>query len=398
MKKPVLIAILVLISLSGFYLYINDILPALKGGVSLRRMILRHAQHHAECNRSMTYQSSIHPHPEGWGFLERYCNKGISQGNYLSKNSQGQENEGGPEIEPHPLSIAALKQGEYPGSDITIEQNLNPGSNYDRYIASYKSEGLKIYGLLTIPKTNSTGEKFPAIIFNHGYISPSIYKTTEKYTAYQDAFARNDYITYKPDYRGHGNSEGEALGGYGSNDYTIDVLNAVSSIQRMQSANPQKIGMWGHSMGGHITLESMVVNPDIIAGVIWAGVVGSYEDLYERWRRRSTTNPTPTGTSQRGRWRQQLAEQYGDPDQNPQFWQSLSATSYVKDIQGSIQLQHGTADASVPIEFSRSLKKLLIEAGKNVELVEYQSDDHNLSANLSLALTQSVSFFDRHLK
>lgn len=344
---------------------------------------------------------------------------------FFSKNRNAtflvSENEGGPELVPHPLSIEALRQGEYPGSDIAIEQTLEPGSNYQRYIASYKSEGLKIYGLLTIPNNPSPVEGFPAIIFNHGYISPSVYKTTEKYIAYQDAFARAGYVTFKSDYRGHGNSEGVASGGYGSNAYTIDILNAVSSIKRegtdmalrqaqgltSRVINPKKFGMWGHSMGGHITLESMVANSDIKAGVIWAGVVGSYEDLFERWRRRMPT-PRPEADqplaetsnpgSQRSRWRQELAEAYGTPDQNPQFWKSLSATSYLENISGPLQLHHGTADTSVPLEFSQNLDKLLNEAGQEVELYTYDGDDHNLSNNLSLALRRSVEYFDRYLK
>ena len=309
-----------------------------------------------------------------------------------------QENLGGPGNEPHPLSIEALREGEYPGSDIAIEQTLSPGSNYQRYIASYKSEGLKIYGLLTVPNGSPTAESgWPAIVFNHGYISPSVYKTTEKYVIYQDAFARAGYVTFKSDFRGHGNSEGTATGGYGTNDYTIDVLNAVSTIKKYSQVDPNRIGMWGHSMGGHITLEAMVVGRDIKAGVIWAGVTGSYSDLFERWRR----SPIPGNTSltrQRGRWRQELSSKYGTPEQNPDFWEALSATSYLSDISGPLQLHHGAADSSVPIEFSQNLESQLKEAGKDVELFVYNGDDHNISKNLSLALLRSVEFFDKHLK
>lgn len=85
---------------------------------------------------------------------------------------QSDVNEGEPDPAPHPLSIEALRQGEYPGSEIIIEQTLNPGTNYQRFIASYKSEGLKIYGLLTVPDGVPPESGRPAIIFNHGYISP----------------------------------------------------------------------------------------------------------------------------------------------------------------------------------------------------------------------------------
>ena len=85
---------------------------------------------------------------------------------------------------PHPLSIEAQRKKEYPGSEIVIEQTLSPGSNYQKYIASYKSDGLKIYALLTVPNGPVPEGGFAAIVFNHGYIPPAEYSTTEKYVAY----------------------------------------------------------------------------------------------------------------------------------------------------------------------------------------------------------------------
>ncbi len=91
------------------------------------------------------------------------------------------------------------------------------GSNYKRYIASYISDGNKIFGLLTIPNAASTYERVPAIVFNHGYIPPKQYKTTEKYVSYVDYLARSGFVVFKIDFRGHGNSEGIAGGSYFSN-------------------------------------------------------------------------------------------------------------------------------------------------------------------------------------
>lgn len=317
------------------------------------------------------------------------------------------EDEGGLNEELHPLSIERLREGGYPGSKITIEQTLDPGSNYQRYITSYKSDGLKIYALLTIPNGDMPSGGFPSIIFNHGYIPPAQYRTTERYLAYTDGFARNGYLVFKPDFRGHGNSEGEPSGAYGSSAYSIDVLNAVSSVKKLTDpsskettkllVNPEKIGMWGHSMGGHITLRNMVISKDVKAGVIWAGVVGSYSDLLENWRRSSSTPPPgiPTG---RRRWRDELIAEYGSPQDNPEFWNSISANSYLTDLSGPIQLHHGTADSSVPVLFSQTLENQIKNVGKEVELFVYQGDDHNLSVNFSLAMNRSVQFFDDILK
>lgn len=302
----------------------------------------------------------------------------------------------------HPLSIESMRQREYPGSDIVIEETLASGSNYNRYYVSYLSEGLKIYALLTVPRGKKPATGWPAVVFNHGFIPPDVYKTTERYIAYVDAFARNGYIVLRSDYRGHDRSEGEPTGAYGSPGYVIDVLNAVSSVKRYKDADPNRIGMWGHSMGGYITLRAMVINKDIKAGVIWAGVVASYPDMLARWRRNNTNatpTPDPNATPTAGRrWRQSLQEEYGTPAENPAFWNSISANSYLQDLSGPVQLHHGTADASVPYEFSVTLDQQIKDAGGARELLTYAGDNHNLSGNLSLALRRSVQFFDKRVK
>jgi len=296
----------------------------------------------------------------------------------------------------HELSIATLRNGVYPGSEFVFEQTLEPGSNYNRYVVSYLSDSNKIYALMTIPWEARPATGYPVVIFNHGYIPPEQYRTTERYVAYVDAFARNGYIVIKSDYRGHGSSEGDAASAYGSAAYVIDVLNALASARLYPDTDPNRIGMWGHSMGGYITLRAMVADQDIKAGVIWAGVVASYDDLFESWFRRGTSpSPTPNG---RTSWRDQIVEQFGTPDDNPAFWASLSANSYLADLSGPIQLHHGTGDADVPYQYSVTLEEQIQTAGGSVELFLYDNDDHNIATNRDNALALSVVFFNQHVK
>jgi dipeptidyl aminopeptidase/acylaminoacyl peptidase len=296
---------------------------------------------------------------------------------------------------PHPMSILGMRARTYPGSEIVIEEELAAGSNYHRYYASYLSDGLKIYALLTIPNGEMPAGGWPAIVFNHGYIPPKEYRTTERYIAYVDRLARAGYIVFRIDYRGNDRSEGVATGAYGNPGYTIDVLNAVASIKRFPKANPQKIGMWGHSMGGFLTLRAMVISRDIKAGVIWAGVVGSYADMFYNWRH---VGPTPTPRPTPSGWRSEWTDEYGTPEQNPQFWDSISANAYLADLSGPIQLHHGTADTEVPLAFSETLAKEIRDSGGTVELYTYEGDNHNLSNWFTLAMNRTIEFFDRYLK
>jgi dipeptidyl aminopeptidase/acylaminoacyl peptidase len=302
-----------------------------------------------------------------------------------------------PTATPHPMSIPALRMGAYPGSDIIFEQTLEPGANYNRYYVSYLSEGLKQYGLLTIPYGETPATGWPAIVFNHGYIPPDQYRTTERYIAYVDWLARSGYIVFRIDYRGHDQSQGEARGAYGDPGYTVDVLNAVGALKKLPAADNERIGMWGHSMGGYLTLRAMVVSEDITAGVIWAGVVASYPDLFSRWRRGSSDGPTPTPSARR-RWRSDWVAIYGSPEENPEFWASISSNSYLADISGPIQLHHGTADESVPLLFSELLFEELQAAGQTAELYTYEGDNHNISNSFSQAMQRTIEFFDRYLK
>ena len=313
------------------------------------------------------------------------------------------EDEAGPGASPHPLTIEAMRDRDYPGSDIVVEQTLTAKPNYGQYVVSYLSDDFKVYALLTVPKGEELQGGWPAIIFNHGSIPPAQYQTAERYAAYVDYFARRGYVVFKSDYRGHGESEGDPDGGWYSPSYVTDILNAVSSVQKLPYINPEKIGMWGHSMGGHLTIASMVVSPDIKVGVVWAGLTATHDELFEAWRNRirrlRNNNPAvPSPYSLSTNRRQELINQYGTWQENPEFWQSVAPTSYLADLSGPVQLHHGLADERVPVLYSENLKQKIERAGGIAELYTYRGANHNLSQAFGAAMARSVAFFDQYLK
>ena len=314
------------------------------------------------------------------------------------------------EIIQNPLSIEYMRKQVYPGSNLEIEQKLLPGSNYDQYIASYKSDGLKIYGLLTIPQGTKPTGGWPVIIFHHGYIRPSVYKTTERYILYVDAFASNGYIVFKPDYRGNGNSEGRPDSQYFAPDYTIDTLNAIATFKKYPNANPEKIGMWGHSDGGNVILRTLVVAPnDVKAAVIWGGVVAPYKDLTTDWQQLVPYHQVDEDLKIENNHMDELISKNGTPNQNPKFWNSIDPMNYLADIKTPLQINAGGKDEEVPPIFSLRLRNKMRTLGKNVIYYYYPGMNHNISYPTSPfgfkvaipytpAITQGVRFFDRYLK
>lgn len=296
------------------------------------------------------------------------------------------------------LTIAALLEREITGSEITFEQQLPDGPNYSQYIASYISEGNKIYGLLTVPFGDVPPGGFKTIVFNHGFIPPASYRTTERYVAYVHTLASHGFVVFKIDMRGHGNSEGEPTGTYFSPAYTIDAIAALKSLQTLDFVDPQGIGMWGHSMSGNLVLRAMLIEPDIQAGVIWAGAVYSYDD-FTKYR---ISDPSSGGAGmenspsrRRGR---ELREAYGEPNTENPYWKAVSLTEHIDLLQAPLQIHHAVNDPVVNIGYSRDLAQVLTEHGKLFEYYEYAGGGHDInSPYFKEAMLRTIAFFQKHL-
>lgn len=310
------------------------------------------------------------------------------------------------EIIQSPISINYLRSKTIIGSKITIDEELSPGSNYKQYIAHYLSEGNKVFGLLTIPIGDMPKGGFPAIVFNHGYIPPTQYVTTQRYVTYVDALARNGFIVFKIDFRGNGNSEGDASGTYFSSAYTIDAISALKSLQIFDKVNPSRIGMWGHSMAGNIILRAMEASPDIKAGVIWSGAVYSYSDFAKYGISDSSYTHRP--------FEQKIGRQQADRevsseiqkirstpktiDFSSDFWKSISLTQNLTYLKAPLEIHQAINDPTVNIGYSRDLVTELKKQNKTYEFFEYEGGGHNIeSPYFETAMERTIAFFKKNL-
>lgn len=294
------------------------------------------------------------------------------------------------------LTVPHLRTRSYESQLGELKKSSETGT-YESFLTSYTSDGLRVDAQLTKPKGEMPVGGWPAVVFVHGYIPPSQYTTLGKYVAYVDTLARNKLVVLKIDLRGHGNSEGEAGGGYYSADYVIDTLNARAALQKTDFVNPQHIGLWGHSMAGNVVMRAWAARPEIAAVVVWAGAGYSYEDL-QAYRIQDGSYQTPPANSERQRKRQLLRETHGDFDKGSWFWKQVPATNYLSDLQGALQIHHAVDDAVVSVEYSRNLMRLMDATSIPHELFEYSSGGHNITnPSFQLAMQRTVQFYMQRL-
>lgn len=146
-------------------------------------------------------------------------------------------------------------------------------------------------------------------------------------------------------------------------------------------------------MGGNISLHELVINADIKAAEILAGVVGNETEILAWWDKRIVGNDLDTAGLV-----QKMIQIHGTPQSNPAYWNAIDPIQFFSNITAPVEIQVGTADEDIPVHFASSLRDELQKEGKSVFYKVYPGADHNLSPFTSTAMTEAVSFFNKNLK
>jgi dipeptidyl aminopeptidase/acylaminoacyl peptidase len=296
---------------------------------------------------------------------------------------------------PGTLAIETIRKHPLTPGPVTVESDLGWRGGCRIFDVSYRSDGHKIFALMTVPTTAKPEGGYPTIILAHGYIRPTEYQTDGgDYNGWTSAYCNAGYAVLKPDFRGHGRSEGAATGGHFSSSYTYDLLNLTASLNTIPDLNPTRVAWFGHSMGAHVALRGLVADhgQPVKAAVLVSGVVGSLQDIIYNWRR---SNPPSSISPQRAR----ILEEFGDPETNSAAWKESSAINYVDAIKAPVDIHHGDADATVPLLFSQRLDEALTKAGKPHTLYVYPGGDHQFTnaANSALLLERTLALLRQRL-
>lgn len=287
----------------------------------------------------------------------------------------------------HPVSLPALMNKAYDGRRFTVGRVIRKNSAYTRYFITYRSGDLRISGIMNVPAGRGP---FPVLVFNHGHIDPDVYHNGQGLGREQDYLSRHGYAIVHTDYRNHAQSDDDPqnelklrLG------YTEDVINAVLAIRaaKLPYIDLDRIGMLGRSMGGGITLNALVVAPDLVkAAVVYAPVSSDYIDNFNRWTRRES----PLA----GR----ILSAYGTPAEDPAFWKGISSVNYFDRIRVPLMIHHGTADERCPIEWTRRTVAALEKTGKDVTLEIYRGEHHEFGPQWLTSIKRTLAFLDARLK
>jgi dipeptidyl aminopeptidase/acylaminoacyl peptidase len=282
-----------------------------------------------------------------------------------------------------PYTIEYLQSRAYGGGQIEFLEIIGQNILFTRYLIRYPSDGLNIYGFANIPNDEVA---HPVIIALHGYIDPGIYNTLDYTTHYADTLAGAGYIVLHPNLRGYQPSDNaDNLFRVGM---ATDVLNLISLIQTqsggsdpLRTADPNLIGLWGHSMGGGISTRVLTVSHNVRAAVLYGAMSGDEQKNYEAIQHWSGNT--------RG------MDEFAVP---VEALTRISPMYFFDDITAAVSIHHGTADATVPLDWSMLTCEQLKALGKNVECHYYEDMPHTFYGQGDAEFIQNtVQFFNQYL-
>ena len=287
-------------------------------------------------------------------------------------------------------SISALKKKRFLGSDISLDKILNDTQDFSSYLFYYSSEGKKVSGVANIPKKEGV---YPIIIMFRGYVPQEIYKPGVGTMHGGEVLAQNGFITLAPDFLGYGQSASPSANPMEERFETYTTaLTLISSAPNLNlalnlipqnkiTADTNKIGIWGHSNGGHIALVILEATGQKIPTVLWAPVTKPfpYSILYY------TDEYDDHGKA----LRKLISDFEKDYDV-----ESYSLTNYLDLIQAPIELHQGGNDDAVPQEWSDELNQTLKTLNKEITYFTYANEDHNFAnGSWSTVIARSMKFY-----
>jgi dipeptidyl aminopeptidase/acylaminoacyl peptidase len=256
-------------------------------------------------------------------------------------------------------------------------------------LITYKSrDGVDVYARLFTPEMMGTKRDplAPAVVFVHG---AGYAQNAHKYWAsyyreymFHNLLASRGYVVLDPDYRassGYGRDWRTAIYRHMGGHDLDDVVDAAAYLVEKQKVHAKRIGVYGGSYGGFITLMAMFTSPDTFA----AGAALRPVTDWSHYNHGYTSNIL------------------NEPQVDPEAYRQSSPIYFAQNLKGALLILHGMVDTNVLFQDSVRLVQRLIELRKeNWSVGIFPVENHGFEEETSWAdeYKRILKLFDDNLK
>jgi dipeptidyl aminopeptidase/acylaminoacyl peptidase len=234
-------------------------------------------------------------------------------------------------------------------------------------------DGAAVYARLYTPEMIGAKRdpKKPAVIFVHGagYLQNAhkYWSTYYREYMFHNLLASRGYVVLDPDYRassGYGRDWRTAIYRHMGGKDLEDVVDGAQFLVKTERVDPKRIGVYGGSYGGFITLMAMFTTPDVFA----AGAALRPVTDWSHYNHGYTSDILNV------------------PQNDPEAYKQSSPIYFAEGLKGRLLICHGMVDTNVFFQDSVRLIQRLIELRKeNWSIAPYPVENHGFTEETSWA-------------
>jgi dipeptidyl-peptidase-4 len=256
------------------------------------------------------------------------------------------------------------------------------GLDAPEFVHMSADDGTPLYGAIYRPPAFDRSKKYPLIVSVYG--GPHAQRVAAEWSNTVDLraqwLARQGYLVFKLDNRGSAN-RGLAFEAHLNRRFgTVEVEDQAAGVRYLaknDAADIERVGVYGWSYGGYMTLLCMTKEPDLFrVGVAGAPVV-DFADY-------------DTGYTER---------YMGTPDENREGYTEGSVLTHVRNLRGKLMVVHGMVDENVHFRNTARLLVALAEEQKPYDLLLFPEERHmpRDAKGLEYQERRVLEYFTEHL-
>jgi len=241
-------------------------------------------------------------------------------------------------------------------------------------------DGTLLYGRVFKPANFRAGEKYPAVVIVYGGPGEQMVRNAWEGADWAQLLASRGFVVWEMDNRGS-SGRGHAFEAplyrrFGKAELA-DQLEGVRYFVAQGFVDPARVGIYGWSYGGFMTLYSLLNAPDVFR----AGIAGA---PVTNWRNYDTI----------------YTERYlGLPAENAEGYRASSAVEYANKLKAKLLIVHNIEDDNVLFQNTLQMAEALEQAGKIFDMVIYPQKSHGVNGRYQRQLLEETAdFFEKNLK